>query len=139
MNNVLKAIAIVHPKVGYCQGMNFLALRILEILDDEQAFWLLDYLFENDRYLRNNFMDPKQIEVHNHNFEILLNKSSPQLLDTLKDKGIHLHAYTMKCFMTLFSAVLRQEFFNRIFEVYLIEGWSIIYAVAIVLFKRHDK
>ncbi len=84
-------------------------------------------------------MDPKQIEVHNHNFEILLNKSSPQLLDTLKDKGIHLHAYTMKCFMTLFSAVLRQEFFNRVFEVYLIEGWSIIYAVAIVLFKRHDK
>ena len=29
MNNVLKAIAIIHPKVGYCQGMNFLALRIL--------------------------------------------------------------------------------------------------------------
>jgi hypothetical protein len=33
--------------------------------------------------------------------------------------------------MTLFSSVLVQEFFNRVFEVYLIEGWSIIYAVAI--------
>ena len=84
-------------------------------------------------------MDPKQIEVHNHNFEVLLNKSSPQLLQTLNDKGIHLHAYTMKCFMTLCSAVLRQEFFKRVFAIYLIEGWPIIYAVAIVLFKRHDK
>jgi len=35
MNNVLKAISIVYPKVGYCQGMNFLALRLLQILNDE--------------------------------------------------------------------------------------------------------
>ncbi len=35
LNNVLKAISIVYPKVGYCQGMNFLALRLLQVLDDE--------------------------------------------------------------------------------------------------------
>ena len=34
MNNVLKAIAISYPKVGYCQGMNFLTQRILQVLDD---------------------------------------------------------------------------------------------------------
>ena len=44
MNNVLKAISIVHPKVGYCQGMNFLTLRILQVLDDENSFWLLNYV-----------------------------------------------------------------------------------------------
>lgn len=32
LNNVLKAISIVYPKVGYCQGMNFLALRLLQII-----------------------------------------------------------------------------------------------------------
>jgi hypothetical protein len=52
MNNVLKAIALVHPKVGYCQGMNFLALRLLKVLDDEQCFWFLDYLLSTDRYMR---------------------------------------------------------------------------------------
>lgn len=34
MNNVLKALSIVYPKIGYCQGMNFSALRLLQILDD---------------------------------------------------------------------------------------------------------
>lgn len=34
LNNVLKAISIVDPSVGYCQGMNFLALRLLQILSD---------------------------------------------------------------------------------------------------------
>ena len=51
LNNVLKAISIVFPKIGYCQGMNFLALRILQVLGDEDAFWLLQYLLENDKNL----------------------------------------------------------------------------------------
>jgi len=45
---VLKALSLVYPKIGYCQGMNFSALRLLQILDDETAFWLLHYLYEND-------------------------------------------------------------------------------------------
>lgn len=48
LNNVLKAISIVYPRVGYCQGMNFLALRLLQIIEDEEAFWILNYLFAND-------------------------------------------------------------------------------------------
>jgi hypothetical protein len=48
LNNVLKAISIVYPRVGYCQGMNFLALRLLQIIEDEEAFWILNYLFEKD-------------------------------------------------------------------------------------------
>ena len=35
MNNVLKGISITHPKIGYCQGMNFLVLRLLQVLGDE--------------------------------------------------------------------------------------------------------
>lgn len=35
MNDVLKAIAIVYPRIGYCQGMNFLTMRVLEVLDNE--------------------------------------------------------------------------------------------------------
>ena len=48
LNNVLKALSIVYPKIGYCQGMNFSALRLLQILDDETAFWLLHYVYEHD-------------------------------------------------------------------------------------------
>lgn len=48
LNNVLKALSIVYPKIGYCQGMNFSALRLLQILDDETAFWLLYYVYDHD-------------------------------------------------------------------------------------------
>lgn len=139
MNNVLKAISIVHPKIGYCQGMNFVTLRILQVLPDEEAFWLLDYLFTNDEHLRSNFIDPKHIEYHNYIFETLVKRHNQSILKVLEEKGIHLYTFTMKCFMTLFSIVLKQEFFNRIFEVYLVEGWSIIYSLALALFKQWEK
>ena len=51
MNNVLKALSIVDPSVGYCQGMNFLTLRILQVLSDEDAFWVLYILLKKDEVL----------------------------------------------------------------------------------------
>ena len=56
MNNVLKALSLVYPKIGYCQGMNFSALRMLQVLDDETAFWLLHYLYENDESISTLFL-----------------------------------------------------------------------------------
>ncbi len=55
LNNVLKALSIVYPKIGYCQGMNFSALRLLQILDDETAFWLLHYVYEHDESISKLF------------------------------------------------------------------------------------
>lgn len=52
LSNVLKALSIVYPRIGYCQGMNFPTLRILQVLGDEETFWLLHYLFENDKHIR---------------------------------------------------------------------------------------
>ena len=51
LNNVLKALSLVYPNIGYCQGMNFSALRLLQVLDDESAFWLLNFLYETDEAL----------------------------------------------------------------------------------------
>lgn len=51
MNNVLKALSIVDPSVGYCQGMNFLTLRILQVLSDEDSFWVLYILLKKDEVL----------------------------------------------------------------------------------------
>jgi TBC1 domain family member 10 len=39
--NVLKALSIEFPQIGYCQGMNFLAMRLLEILEDEVVFYII--------------------------------------------------------------------------------------------------
>ena len=41
--------------------------------------------------------------------------------------------------MTLFSSSLQQELFYRVFEIYLNEGWSVIYKVGLMLLKNSEK
>lgn len=41
--------------------------------------------------------------------------------------------------MTLYSGGVSQELFYRIFEVFLNEGWSIIFAVGLALLKSHEQ
>lgn len=31
-----------HPVLGYCQGLNYIAGKLLLFLDDETAFWSLE-------------------------------------------------------------------------------------------------
>jgi hypothetical protein len=41
MRNVLTAFIVRSPSIGYCQGMNFLVIRLLKCLSEEEAFWCL--------------------------------------------------------------------------------------------------
>ena len=48
LRNILFAYTKRNPTVGYCQGMNFVAGRLLQILDDEEdVFWVLTCLLES--------------------------------------------------------------------------------------------
>ena len=43
--NVLKAYTSYDPEIGYCQGMNFIAVMLLTYMpDEEDAFWSLVYV-----------------------------------------------------------------------------------------------
>jgi hypothetical protein len=41
LRNVLYSIVIRNPTIGYCQGMNFIAARLLYCMKEEEAFWTM--------------------------------------------------------------------------------------------------
>ena len=41
MRRVLVAYSFYNPSLGYCQGLNYIVARILQYLDEEEAFYLL--------------------------------------------------------------------------------------------------
>ena len=41
LRRVLAAFAVDHPRIGYCQSLNFVAGLLLLFLPEEKAFWLL--------------------------------------------------------------------------------------------------
>lgn len=46
LRNVLQTYVKRNPTVGYCQGMNFIVGRMLQYMNEEQAFWTLTMIIE---------------------------------------------------------------------------------------------
>jgi len=46
LRNVLYSIVIRNPTIGYCQGMNFIAARLLYCMKEEEAFWTMTQIVE---------------------------------------------------------------------------------------------
>ena len=69
----------------------------------------------------------------------LLRKHLPDVAKCLQEQNIQMEVPGAKWFLTIFSSTMSEELFARIFEVYLNEGWTILYAVAITLFRLRQK
>jgi hypothetical protein len=46
LRHVLKCYVKRNTRVGYLQGMNFIVARLLEVMNEEEAFWMLCQLSE---------------------------------------------------------------------------------------------
>ena len=58
LKNILTALAFVRPEIGYCQGMNFIAGALVNLIDNEEkCFWIfltfIDNIQLNLLYLKN--------------------------------------------------------------------------------------
>ena len=53
LRRVLVAYSLHNPSIGYCQGMNYIAARLVSCMSEEEAFWMLIHLlacFPEDCY-----------------------------------------------------------------------------------------
>lgn len=46
LRNVLTAFVQRCPTIGYCQGFSFITARLLAVLEEEEAFWVLTQMIE---------------------------------------------------------------------------------------------
>jgi hypothetical protein len=70
--NVLKAYTSYDPQIGYCQGMNFIAVTLLSHMQSEEdAFWALVYV------------------MHEKGWRDIFNQESNKIALLLKDLDSH--------------------------------------------------
>ncbi|DAZ97671.1 TPA: hypothetical protein N0F65_009672 [Lagenidium giganteum] len=126
--NVLKAYAMQDVEVGYCQGMGFLTAMFLSYMPEEQAFWHLVACLNHKRYDMANLYRPRMPKVPEliYVFEKLMHSTMPQLAKHLEDEGLH-------------PTIFPFEFVKRVWDVYLNEGWKVIFRVALALMKVSQK
>lgn len=138
--NVLAAYSMFNTEVGYCQGMSQIVALFLMYLDEEESFWCLHALMVNGHHTMHGFFVPgfpklSRFETH---FKKILKKYKPKIYKHLDKEGIpyiYLTKWWFGCFLDRvpFSLTL------RLWDLFLVEGDAVLLAMALNVFKMHDK
>ncbi|KAL1440823.1 hypothetical protein MTO96_009122 [Rhipicephalus appendiculatus] len=102
LQEVLQAICLHNPSLGYCQGMNFLVGMCLLFMEPEDAFWCLVGITE--RYFTAHYFDHSLVgaQADQEVLKTLLRDKLPRLHRHLAQLDIELCTVTLNWFLAIF-------------------------------------
>ncbi|CAN0414745.1 unnamed protein product [Pylaiella littoralis] len=135
LRRVLRAFAVYNRRVSYCQGMNFVALALLEACggNDEDAFWILAGMCENLELEGLWCQGLERLDLCFFSLERLLRRHCPSLRQHLSDEGVELSMFTSRWFVTLFTStdVFGRGTSRKILDMFLVEGWPLLFKMSL--------
>jgi len=142
--NVLKAISLYLPTVGYAQSMNFLVAFLLIVNggNELEAFWTFISLARDHRFLVMGLFERgfPLLEFYTFIFYEILQAEHPLLHDHIKQQNIPDLLWLFKWILTIFLYSFPQKHVVRIWDFIMVRGlFSVIQiAVSIVKFLEKD-
>ena len=137
LRRVLSAYASHNPEVGYVQGMNFIAVALLRVLDEPQTFWMLVVIVE--RWLPDHF---SHAMVGNHiDCRVLATLTSehlPRLSMRLAELDISVQLLTTRWFLCLWASVLPVRALHRLWDLLFVTGPAATMQVALACMHLCD-
>ena len=126
LKNILMAFAYRNITIGYSQGFNFIAAKILLIIqNEEESFWVFTNILEN--YLPIDFyLKFTGVKV---DMEVIQNLINSTLKFSKDNETINLIINNLfsKCFISLFSQNFQEIITNIIWDAFFIYGNIILY------------
>ena len=133
LRRVLGSLAWWRADIGYCQGMGMLTGILLLVLEEEEAFWVLEALtscrLPVDYYTKNLMGIMTDQEV----LKCLVQTNLPRLHRRLEECRIELSLITVNWFVTAFSSVAPPATTMRIWDWYLHHGSMVLFMVALAM------
>eukprot|EP01091_Cochliopodium_minus_P009599 TRINITY_DN2392_c0_g1_i1.p1 TRINITY_DN2392_c0_g1~~TRINITY_DN2392_c0_g1_i1.p1 ORF type:complete len:686 (+),score=197.69 TRINITY_DN2392_c0_g1_i1:34-2091(+) len=137
---VLHAFSLHNVNVGYCQGMGFVvALLLMYIPEEESAFWALVHIidhYEMEGMWAQNLAGLKRAYFR---LEKLMEEHVPKVLQHIEKKDLSINIIAPQYFLTVFLYNCVWPCCLRIWDIFLYEGHTTIYATAIALFLLNEK
>ena len=141
LENILISLGFVRPEIGYCQGMNFIAGALVNLIDDEEkCFWIflafIDNIHLNLLYLKN--MPDFLIRVYQlkHFIELYF----PKLYNHLRRTQINIDLFFSKWLLTIFSNYFPFDILYQVWDVFIIDKWKALFkfCMVIIFFMKED-
>eukprot|EP00742_Colponemidia_sp_Colp-10_P016328 GILJ01018699.1.p1 GENE.GILJ01018699.1~~GILJ01018699.1.p1 ORF type:complete len:272 (+),score=44.22 GILJ01018699.1:87-818(+) len=141
LRNVLHAYANIDPEVGYVQGMGFLAGTLLTQMEEEEAFWCFHSMMHSEKYRLRDMFKPgfPMLQLFFFQLRALTMKEIPKLQKHFDALNVDPSFFAAQWFLTLFVYHFQFRALLRIWDIFMCEGWKIIFRVALALMKWEEK
>jgi hypothetical protein len=141
LQRVLVAYALHNKEIGYCQGMNYVAGVLLCYMADEDAFWVLKTLMDDDAHTLRKVFNTSLEKVHICLFQMrgLLDVFLPRLAKHMEAETVDVAVYCTEWFVTIYTRSFPFDLVLRVWDVFIAEGWKIVFRVAIALLKVYEQ
>ncbi|KAF8287874.1 putative rab-like GTPase activating protein [Trypanosoma cruzi] len=141
LRNVLHAYAAVDPEVGYVQGMGFVVGVLSTQMGEEETFWALYTLMYDRRYKLRDMYRPgfPMLQQLFYQLKRLMARFVPKVYHHFETMGVDPSFYASQWFMTLFVYHFQFRALLRVWDIFMSEGWKVIFRVAIALLKWEEK
>lgn len=140
LRRVLVAYSWRDSRVGYCQGMNYVAGYLLLVMkSEEEAFWMLATLLEDILFFDSYSEDLFGCHVEQRVLKELLNKKLPRLSAHLDRINFDASLVTTEWFLCIFAKSFPSETTLRVWDVLFNEGGKVLFRVALALFKMKEE
>ena len=138
LRRVLRAYSAYDREVGYCQGMNFIAAMFLTFLTEEEAFWLLVVVMNEEPYKLRELFGEDMAGTHEVLYisEKLLAQFLPQLAQHFEEEGVHVSMFVTQWLLTVYTSTFPFELVARVWDSFLVEGWKVVYRVLLALLEQ---
>ncbi|KAL3803875.1 hypothetical protein HJC23_004037 [Cyclotella cryptica] len=138
LRRILYAYSVYDSEVGYCQGMNFIAAMFLTFLPEEESFWMLVAVMNEEPYdMRNMFLE-SMAGAHKSLYIVdkLIKKYLPKLSRYFLRENIEVSMFATQWIMTVFTSTFSFELVARVWDSFLVEGWKVVYRVILALLNH---
>ena len=135
LRRVLRAYSMYDTYVGYCQGMNFIAAMFLTFLTEEESFWLLVVVMNEEPYKLREMFGEDMAGTHEVLYiaEKLIEQFLPKFATTLQGEMINVSMIVTPWLMTVYASTFPFELVVRVWDSFLVEGWKVVYRVMLSL------
>lgn len=138
LRRVLRAYAVHHPEVGYCQSLNFVAGMMLLFMAEEEAFWLLVTVVEE--LLPPDYFSHSMVGAHVDQSVLayIVRTRLPKLHKTLENAQLDLQLISLQWCLCLFVNTLPPESALRVWDIFLNEGAKTLFRVSLAMLKLNE-
>ena len=142
MLNILYCVSTLNGDIKYYQGMNYIVELLLEITNEENAFYIFLSFFFNTEYNKIFNKDLNKLKNFYYIFNRLISLFEPELYYYLYIKSIDSQIFLSPWFITLFLTsrqfILEKDIpkiLFRILDNFILDGWKSLMKIGLLILK----